>query len=208
LCGSAYSNQAVVWRGEWGGPRHSCVRCKSTCLKGKGLFLRTGVNILALCYPSNLLFEYSTSTLATACWARVDLEPDYHQNQWGLCDVLFSNYFEDLLTFILQLRFRPRLMPTAFTTCSCCSRHVDKSFLKSFGKSASLTSRQGMHSSTACASCAISTADKSSYSSVGTLHPYHISPLTHRSLTVTFTITLTLLTILIPLQLPASILQA
>jgi len=28
-----------VWHGEWGGPRHSCVRWKSTCLKGKGLFL-------------------------------------------------------------------------------------------------------------------------------------------------------------------------
>jgi len=38
LCGSAYSDLAVVWRGEWGGPRHSCVRWKSTCLKGKGLF--------------------------------------------------------------------------------------------------------------------------------------------------------------------------
>jgi len=23
LCGSAYGDQAVVWRGEWGGPRHS-----------------------------------------------------------------------------------------------------------------------------------------------------------------------------------------
>jgi len=39
LCGSAYSDRAVVWRGEWGGPRHSCVRWKSTCLKQKGLFL-------------------------------------------------------------------------------------------------------------------------------------------------------------------------
>jgi len=39
LCGSAYSDGAVVWRGEWGGPGHSCVRWKSTCLKGKGLFL-------------------------------------------------------------------------------------------------------------------------------------------------------------------------
>jgi len=55
------------------------------------------VNMLGLCYPSNLLFEYSASTLATACRARVDLEYDYHQNQWDLCDALFSNYFEDLL---------------------------------------------------------------------------------------------------------------
>ena len=38
-CGSAYSDRAVVWRGEWGGPRHSCVRWKSTCLKGNELFL-------------------------------------------------------------------------------------------------------------------------------------------------------------------------
>jgi len=39
LCGSAYSDRAVVWHGEWVGPRHSCVRWKSTCLKWKGLFL-------------------------------------------------------------------------------------------------------------------------------------------------------------------------
>jgi len=39
LCGSAYSDRAVVWHGEWGGPRHSCVRWKSTCLKRKSLFL-------------------------------------------------------------------------------------------------------------------------------------------------------------------------
>ena len=38
LCGSAYSDRAVVWRGEWGGPRHSCVRWASTCLKGRGCF--------------------------------------------------------------------------------------------------------------------------------------------------------------------------
>jgi len=36
LCGSAYSDRAVVWRGEWGVPRHSCVRWKSSCLKGNG----------------------------------------------------------------------------------------------------------------------------------------------------------------------------
>ena len=30
------------------------------------------INMLGLCYPSNLLFEYSASTLATACRARVD----------------------------------------------------------------------------------------------------------------------------------------
>jgi len=39
LCGSAYSDRAVVWRGEWSGLRHLCVRWKSTCLKRKGLFL-------------------------------------------------------------------------------------------------------------------------------------------------------------------------
>jgi len=38
LCGSAYIDRAVVWRGEWGGPIHSCVRWKSTCLKWKGCF--------------------------------------------------------------------------------------------------------------------------------------------------------------------------
>jgi len=38
LCGSAYSDRAVVWHGEWGGPRHSCVRWKFTRFKGKGLF--------------------------------------------------------------------------------------------------------------------------------------------------------------------------
>jgi len=26
LCGSAYSDRAVVWGGKWGVPRHSCVR--------------------------------------------------------------------------------------------------------------------------------------------------------------------------------------
>ena len=35
LCGIAYSDRAVVWRGKWGGPRHSCVRWKSTCFEGK-----------------------------------------------------------------------------------------------------------------------------------------------------------------------------
>ena len=39
LCESTYSDRAAVWCGEWGGPRHSCIRWKSTCLKGKGLFL-------------------------------------------------------------------------------------------------------------------------------------------------------------------------
>jgi len=39
LYGIVYSDRAVVWRGEWGGPRYSCVRWKSTCLKGKRLFL-------------------------------------------------------------------------------------------------------------------------------------------------------------------------
>ena len=67
-----------------------------------------------------------------------------------------------------------------------------------------------MDSSTSCARCAISTADKSSYTAQ--VHYIHTmishQSVTHRSLTVTFTITLILLTILIPLQPPASILQA
>jgi len=37
-----------------------------------------------------------------------------------------------------------------------------------------------MHSSAACASCAVSTADKSSYSAVGTLHPYNILVRMHK----------------------------
>jgi len=48
-----------------------------------------------------------------------------------------------------------------------------------------------MHSSTACASCTMPTADESSYSANGTLHPHHFSPLTHQSLTLTFTLNLT-----------------
>ena len=49
LCGSAYSNRAVVWHDEWGDPRHSCVRCKSTCLKGKGLFLASFLAFFGIC---------------------------------------------------------------------------------------------------------------------------------------------------------------
>jgi len=63
------------------------------------------------------------------------------------------------------------------------------------GRAHCYPSRQRMHSSAACASCATSIADKSSYLAAGTLHPYRIIPLTHRSLTVTFTLTLTILTI-------------
>jgi len=54
----------------------------------------------------------------------------------------------------------------------------------------------------------MSTANKSSYSAVGTLHTFNISSLAHWSLTIAFMLTLTLLTI--PQQPPASrpILQA
>jgi len=32
------NDRAVVWDGEWGHPRHWCIRYWSTCLKQKGLF--------------------------------------------------------------------------------------------------------------------------------------------------------------------------
>jgi len=71
--------------------------------------------------------------------------------------------------------------------------------------------RPRMHSSAAYASCTSATADESSYSADGTLHPHHFSPLTHRSIILTFTLNLTPLTVLIPLlplPPPAGILQA
>jgi len=86
---------------------------------------------------------------------------------------------------------------------------MNKSSQSHLGTAHHYLSQQRMHSSAACASCAMSTADKSSYSAAG-MHACHISPLTHWSLTITFTLTLTLtlLTLLIPLQPLASILQA
>ena len=50
LCGSACSDRAVVWGGVWGGPTHSCIRRKSACLKGKGLFR----GFLGICVPIGL----------------------------------------------------------------------------------------------------------------------------------------------------------
>jgi len=49
LCRSAYSDRAVIWNGEWGGPRHSWVRWKSTCVKGKGLFLAWFLAFFGVC---------------------------------------------------------------------------------------------------------------------------------------------------------------
>jgi len=51
----------------------------------RDLSAQFGVIILGLCYPSNSLFEHSASTFGL--------------NQWGLCDALFSNYFEDDLFY-------------------------------------------------------------------------------------------------------------
>jgi len=84
-----------------------------------------------------------------------------------------------------------------FQQTNCLEVHnriCNKSSPKSFGKSASLR----LIADNLSAAC----ADKSSYSAVGTPHPYHISSLTHQSLTIAFMLTLTLLTI--PLQLPAN----
>jgi len=75
------------------------------------------INMLGLCYPSNLLFEYSVSTLAAACQATVDLEHDYHQNQWYLCDVPFSNYFEDLFILVLPMPKGPNSAVSSHLRC-------------------------------------------------------------------------------------------
>jgi len=77
------------------------------------------------------------------------------------------------------------------TKCTLMCSKYNKSSQSHLGRAYHYPSRQRMHLSAACASCAMSTADKSSYLAMGMLHPHHISPLTHRSLTVTFTITLT-----------------
>jgi len=68
LCGSAYSDRAVVWRDEWSGPRHSCVKWKSTCLKGKGLFLAWFLAFSA--FSSNTLQWRHTDTLTY--WSMID----------------------------------------------------------------------------------------------------------------------------------------
>jgi len=49
----------------------------------------------------------------------------------------------------------------------------NKSCQKSFGKSATLPSRQRMDSPASCATnCAVPSAEESNHSSVGTLHPH------------------------------------
>ena len=102
LCGSAYSDRAraLIWRGEWGGPRHSCVRWKSTCLKGKGLFLawflaffgncalihfsgRSDVrNVLDLCVKSWQYFRmHGISLNSVSNWLSCDIGS---RSEWGV----------------------------------------------------------------------------------------------------------------------------
>jgi len=72
LCGTAYSDQAVIWRGEWGGPRHSCVRWKSTCLKGKGLFLAWLLAFFGICATfismGEVTYTHTQHNRFTALW--------------------------------------------------------------------------------------------------------------------------------------------
>jgi len=70
--------------GDWAVP---AARLRRQCCHFHDLDLSAqfGV-IIGLCYPSNSLLEYSASTFGL--------------NQWGLCDTLFSNYFEEDLLFV------------------------------------------------------------------------------------------------------------
>jgi len=43
-------HRAVVWRGEWGQPRHSCIRWGFTCPKRKELFW----GFFSVCTPIGL----------------------------------------------------------------------------------------------------------------------------------------------------------
>ena len=66
--------------GDWAVPAASLCRLRWH-FHDLDLSAQFGVIILGPCYPSNSLFEYLASTFSL--------------NQWGLCDMLFSNYFEE-----------------------------------------------------------------------------------------------------------------
>ena len=90
---TACSDRAVVWRGEWGRPRHSCVRWKSTCLKGKGLFLAWFLAFFGNCPPIHFnersdvrnVFDSCVKSWQYFCTHGISLNS---VSNWLSCDVV------------------------------------------------------------------------------------------------------------------------
>jgi len=93
LCGSAYSDRAVVWQGEWGGRRHSCIRWKSTCLKGKGLFLACFLAFFSICVCIRLNGRNDVRNVFDSCvkswqYFHTDIIPLNSVNDWLSDDIV------------------------------------------------------------------------------------------------------------------------
>ena len=78
----------AVWRGEWGGARHSCVRWKCRCVNGKGLFLAWFLAFFGICA---LFFSMGDMT-REMCSTRVCQFDNISQSRiysWNLCRIGF-----------------------------------------------------------------------------------------------------------------------
>ena len=72
---------SYVWRGELGGPRHSCVRWKSTCFNGKGLFLAWFSAFCEISAPLISVATWRTDRFSTRVWKvdNISLGGIYHR---------------------------------------------------------------------------------------------------------------------------------
>jgi len=78
----------AVWDGEWGGPRHSCVRWKSTCLKGKGQFLAWFLAFFGICAAFLSMGKWRTDRWSTRVW-KVHNISLRRLHRWILCRIGF-----------------------------------------------------------------------------------------------------------------------